>query len=80
MALALVTGGNRGIGLVLTDDLRSAGILVSSACPGWVCSDMGGAGAPRSVKEGAASVLRATRLGPDGPTGGFLRDGQPVPW
>ena len=38
---------------------------------------MGGGGASRSVEEGAASVLWAARLGPDGPTGGFFRDGQP---
>jgi NAD(P)-dependent dehydrogenase (short-subunit alcohol dehydrogenase family) len=65
---------------VLADDLSAAGILVNSVCPGWVRTDMGGAGASRSVEEGAASVLWAARLGPDGPTGGFYRDGQPVPW
>jgi NAD(P)-dependent dehydrogenase (short-subunit alcohol dehydrogenase family) len=65
---------------VLADDLRSEGILVNSVCPGWVRTDMGGAGASRSVEEGAASVLWAARLGPDGPTGGFFRDGRPVPW
>ena len=56
------------------------GILVNSVCPGWVRTDMGGAGASRSVEEGAASVLWAARLGPDGPTGGFFRDGRPVAW
>src|SRR3954451_720236 len=65
---------------VLAADLRSQGILVNSVCPGWVRTDMGGAAAPRSVEEGAASVLWAARLGPDGPTGGFFRDGQAVPW
>ena len=65
---------------VLAADLRSGGILVNSVCPGWVRTDMGGAGATRSVQEGAASVLWAARLAPDGPTGGFFRDGTPVPW
>ena len=65
---------------VLAADLRSAGILVNSVCPGWVRTDMGGASATRSVEEGAASVLWAARLGPDGPTGGFFRDGKPVAW
>jgi len=65
---------------VLAADLRSRGILVNSVCPGWVRTDMGGRGATRSVEEGAASVLWAARLGPDGPTGGFFRDGRPVPW
>ena len=65
---------------VLADDLRADGILVNSVCPGWVRTDMGGASASRSVEEGTASVLWAARLGPDGPTGGFFRDGNPVPW
>ncbi|HXN90913.1 MAG TPA: hypothetical protein VN906_05450 [Candidatus Sulfotelmatobacter sp.] len=40
---------------------------------------MGGAGG-RPVSEGAASVLWAVELSDDGPTGGFFRDGRPVPW
>lgn len=51
---------------------------VNAVCPGWVRTRMGGEAAPRSVEEGAASVLWATRLGPDGPTGGFFRDGMVV--
>jgi NAD(P)-dependent dehydrogenase (short-subunit alcohol dehydrogenase family) len=34
----------------------------------------------RPVADGAASVVWAARLGPDGPTGGFFRDGRPRPW
>src|SRR5437899_5604970 len=51
---------------------------VNAACPGWVRTDMGGPGAPRSVEQGAASVLWACRLAADGPTGGLFRDGQPI--
>ena len=65
---------------LLAVELEGGGILVNSVCPGWVRTDMGGAGATRSVEEGAASVLWAARIGPDGPTGGFFRDGNPVPW
>ena len=65
---------------VLADDLDGSGILVNSVCPGWVRTDMGGSSAPRSVEEGAASVLWAALLPDDGPTGGFFRDGEPVPW
>src|SRR5258708_3521835 len=43
---------------------------VNSVCPGWVRTAMGGPGAPRSVEEGAASVLWACRLPVSGPTGG----------
>ena len=53
---------------------------VNAVCPGWVRTDMGGPGAPRSVREGAASVLWACRLPADGPTGGLFRDGRPIPW
>jgi NAD(P)-dependent dehydrogenase (short-subunit alcohol dehydrogenase family) len=65
---------------VLADDLRGSGILVNSVCPGWVATEMGGPGAPRSPEEGAGSVLWAALLPDDGPTGGFYRDGHPLPW
>jgi NAD(P)-dependent dehydrogenase (short-subunit alcohol dehydrogenase family) len=56
------------------------GARVNSVDPGWVRTEMGGPGAPRSVKQGAASVLWAARVPPDGPTGGWFRDGKPIPW
>lgn len=65
---------------VLAGELRGTGILVNAVDPGWVRTDMGGAIAPRSVEQGAASVLWAVQLPDDGPTGGFFRDGEPVPW
>jgi NAD(P)-dependent dehydrogenase (short-subunit alcohol dehydrogenase family) len=64
---------------MLAVELRGDGVLVNSVCPGWVATDMGGPGG-RPVAEGAASVLRAVDLPDDGPTGGFFRDGKPVPW
>jgi NAD(P)-dependent dehydrogenase (short-subunit alcohol dehydrogenase family) len=64
---------------MLAAELRSDGILVNAVCPGWVATDMGGPGG-RPVADGAASVLWAVDLPDDGPTGGFFRDGQPLPW
>jgi NAD(P)-dependent dehydrogenase (short-subunit alcohol dehydrogenase family) len=54
-------------------------VLVNAVCPGWVTTDMGGAGG-RTVAEGAASVLWAVQLPDNGPTGGFFHDGKPLPW
>jgi NAD(P)-dependent dehydrogenase (short-subunit alcohol dehydrogenase family) len=64
---------------VLADELRTDGILVNAVCPGWTATDMGGGGG-RPVAEGAASVIWAVLLSADGPTGGFFRDGRPLPW
>jgi NAD(P)-dependent dehydrogenase (short-subunit alcohol dehydrogenase family) len=65
---------------VLHAELAPRGIHVNSVCPGWVRTDMGGARAPRSVEEGAAGIVWAATLGPDGPSGGFFRDGKPIAW
>ena len=64
---------------ILAAELRGDGVLVNSVCPGWVATDMGGPGG-RPVEQGAASVMWAVRIGDDGPTGGFFRDGRQIDW
>jgi NAD(P)-dependent dehydrogenase (short-subunit alcohol dehydrogenase family) len=64
---------------ILAAELRADGILVNSVCPGWVATDMGGAGG-RPVEDGAAGVVWAATLEDDGPTGGFFRDGRRLEW
>lgn len=64
---------------VLAAELRGTGVLVNSICPGWVATDMGGRGG-RPVEQGAAGIVWAATLPEDGPTGGFFRDGAPLPW
>jgi NAD(P)-dependent dehydrogenase (short-subunit alcohol dehydrogenase family) len=64
----------------LADELRPSRILVNSVCPGWVATEMGGPGAPRTPEEGAAGIVWAATLPDGGPTGGFFRDGEPLPW
>jgi NAD(P)-dependent dehydrogenase (short-subunit alcohol dehydrogenase family) len=56
------------------------GIKVNSMCPGWVRTDMGGSGAPKSVEEGADTAVWLATLTDDGPTGGFFRNRKPIPW
>ncbi|HEY2397803.1 MAG TPA: SDR family oxidoreductase [Solirubrobacteraceae bacterium] len=64
---------------ILSTELRDAGFLVNSACPGFVNTDMGGPmGASKPVEEGAAGIVWLATLDDDGPTGGFYRDGRPV--
>jgi NAD(P)-dependent dehydrogenase (short-subunit alcohol dehydrogenase family) len=55
-------------------------IMVNSICPGWVRTDMGGLGAPRSVEQGADTAVWLATLPDGGPSGGFFRDREPIPW
>ena len=46
--------------------LKQEQIAVNSVCPGWVRTDMGGEDAPRSVEQGADSIVWLIRLPPTG--------------
>jgi NAD(P)-dependent dehydrogenase (short-subunit alcohol dehydrogenase family) len=64
---------------ILSTELKDDGVLVNSACPGFVNTDMGGQwGAKKSVEDGAAGVVWLATLPDDGPSGGFFRDGKPI--
>ena len=64
---------------ILATELGDQRVLVNSACPGFVASDMGAQwGASKSVPDGAAGIVWLATLPDDGPTGGFFRDGKPV--
>lgn len=65
----------------LAAELADTRILVNSVCPGltatWPGAENMGA---RPVADGARGVVWAATLPEDGPTGGFFRDTQPLPW
>jgi NAD(P)-dependent dehydrogenase (short-subunit alcohol dehydrogenase family) len=60
--------------------LQGKGIAVNSVCPGWCRTDMGGQGVPRSVEQGAETILWLATEAPQSLTGKFLRDRAEIPW
>lgn len=65
---------------IFADECSGQNILINSVCPGWVKTDMGGAGAERPVSKGAETPVWAATLPDGGPTGGFFRDKEPIEW
>ena len=65
---------------IFSEELKGTDIQVNSICPGWVKTDMGGAEAPRTVEQGADTIVWLATRPPGGPTGQFFRDRKPIPW
>jgi len=59
---------------------KGAGVLVNCVNPGWVRTRMGGRSAPRSVEQGAETIVWAATLPSDGPTGRFFSDRREIDW
>jgi NAD(P)-dependent dehydrogenase (short-subunit alcohol dehydrogenase family) len=58
--------------------LAPRGIKVNAISPGWVRTEMGGRSAPRSIDQGAASILWGCKVDARLPSGGFFEDGRPL--
>jgi len=65
---------------LLAKEVRDHNILVNSACPGWVRTDMGGEQAPLTPEQGADTPVWLATLPDGGPTGGFYRERTLIPW
>jgi NAD(P)-dependent dehydrogenase (short-subunit alcohol dehydrogenase family) len=62
------------------DASKGRNVLVNAVDPGWVRTQMGGPGAPRSVEKGAETIVWLATLPDGGPTGKFFRDRKAIPW
>lgn len=65
---------------IVASETREKNIKINSMCPGWVRTDMGGAGASRSPQQGADTAIWLATLPDDGPTNGYFRDRKPIAW
>ena len=65
---------------LIAKEVRDDNILVNSACPGWVRTDMGGDQAPLTPEQGADTPVWLATLPDDGPSGAFYRARNPIPW
>jgi NAD(P)-dependent dehydrogenase (short-subunit alcohol dehydrogenase family) len=63
------------------NELRSRGISIAVISPGWVKTDMGGAGAPLDVKQSAAGIRKVIDKLNVGISGQFFNySGENLPW
>lgn len=62
----------------LAAELKDEGVLVNAVCPGYTATYPGSGGRP--IEEGAAAIVWAAALPDGGPSGGFFRDGEALPW
>jgi NAD(P)-dependent dehydrogenase (short-subunit alcohol dehydrogenase family) len=60
--------------------LEPRGISVIAASPGWVRTDMGGAGANLSLEEGAKNIVHVVTDIPTGTTNRFVFGKGEIPW
>lgn len=69
-----------GMTRIMAAEIKDRDIKINTMTPGWVRSDMGGSNAPRSLTQGADTIIWLATLPEDGPTGGFFEDRAPANW
>lgn len=69
-----------GLTIKMARELKRYGILVNAVCPDVTNTFGDGSSFGRPVSVSAKSVTWAANLPDNGPTGGFFRDGRPLPW
>lgn len=66
--------------VTLAASLKGTHVKVNCGHPGWVKTEMGGAGASLEVEEGAETSVYLATLPADGPTGGYFFKKDRLPW
>jgi len=65
--------------ILFSNELKNTGIKVNAVCPGWVRTDIGGLDAPKTVREGAETIVwLATE--PEIESGKFYKDRLEIHW
>ena len=78
-AYSLSKASLNAITIMFANELKEKNVKVNAVCPGWVKTDMGGPDAPRTLEEGADTIVwMATEE--DIPTGKFIKDRQIIDW
>ena len=65
---------------VLANETDSYNIQINSVDPGWVKTEMGGAGASSSVEEGADTIVWLSTRPDNSPTGMFYKKREIISW
>jgi len=64
----------------LAAELKGTNIKVNSAHPGWVKTELGTQHAHLEIPEGGKTSVELALIGPEGPNGKFIHNGQELPW
>jgi NAD(P)-dependent dehydrogenase (short-subunit alcohol dehydrogenase family) len=66
---------------IFSNETHGENVLINALCPGWVRTDMGGAGAPLSPEASVRGLRKVIAGLKASDSGSFLsHDGSPIPW
>ncbi len=65
---------------MLSAEISEFNIQVNSVCPGWVKTAMGGPGAPRTIQQGAETIVWLADGGAGNESGKMFSDKEEIPW
>ncbi|QKY16063.1 SDR family NAD(P)-dependent oxidoreductase [Halorubrum sp. CBA1229] len=72
--------GVGGLTAYLDGEYGDRGLIANAVSPGWVRTDMGGEGAPRSPSKGAETPAWLCRFAPGSPSGRLWKDRERISW